>query len=319
MTTSMGESVSSSSLPTELFERLQEILPPQRLEAFFTSANSPRHVSIRVNTLEADSTGVQRRLEEAGTELRTVEWCTDAFLTDTTARALQDTADWQRGGFHVQSLSSIATALVLDPQPGERVLDMCAAPGSKTSHLAALMRNDGELVANDLSRARVHKLRAVLEHLGAHARIRQGPGEKIGRREPAAYDRVLVDAPCSGEGRIRHDEPASWESWRRSIPRRLSSRQKSLLHSAIEAVRPGGVIVYSTCTFAPEENELVLQRALERYSDRIELDPLPLQIPGALAPVSTWNGKPLPDMALARRLAPPQMDGFFIARLRRIA
>ena len=305
--------------PPELLERLRRTLPPERLEAFLESTDRERTTSIRVNTLRSETESVRERLGADGIETTPVEWCPDALLVNTDARALQETQAWNQGMFHIQSLSSIATAPVLEPRPGERILDMCAAPGSKTSHLAALMNNEGTLVANDLSKSRMHRMRAILEHLGAEARTRLGPGEQIGHREPASFDRVLLDAPCSGEGRIRRAEPGSWTRWRATTPRRRGSRQKSLLHSAIDAVRPGGVVVYSTCTFAPEENELVLQRALKRYEDRIELEPIPMTIPGALAPLRSWNDKALPDLQHARRLAPPGMDGFFIARLRRIA
>ena len=304
--------------PPELLQRLETILPADRLQAYLQAAAEDRVVSIRVNTLKSDQEYVRMNLEASGIMTTAVSWCPDALMTNTTPRALQETEAWKTGCFHIQSLSSIAVAPVLAPKPGERVLDMCAAPGSKTSHIAALMNQEGELVANDLSKARMHRMRAILEKLGVKSTVRVGPGDQIGRREPTSFDRVLVDAPCSGEGRMRADDPKSYANWRRSVLRRLGSRQKSLLHSAIEAVKPGGVVVYSTCTFAPEENELVLARALQRYQGLIELESIPIEIPGSLLPIETWNGKPLPDLALACRLAPPAMDGFFIARLRRI-
>ena len=303
--------------PPELLERLESVLPPDRLQAYLELSATVRAVAIRVNTLKADVQDLCARLDVSGIEITPIPWCPDAFLTNSTPRILQETEAWRNGLFHIQSLSSTAVAPMLDPKPGERILDMCAAPGSKTSHIAALMRGEGELVANDLSKARMHRMRAILEKLGVEVTIRVGSGDQIGRREPESFDRVLVDAPCSGEGRMRADEPKSYANWKRSVPRRLGSRQKSLLHSAIDAVKPGGVVVYSTCTFAPEENELVLARALQRYEGRIELESLPIDIPGSLSPIETWNGKPLPDLAAARRLAPPDMEGFFIARLRR--
>ena len=303
--------------PPELLERLEVVLPADRLQAFLHGASEDRTVAIRVNTLKSDRESVRRELKLADIMTTEVSWCPEALMTNTTARALQETESWQNGFFHIQSLSSIAVSPVLDPRPGERILDMCAAPGSKTSHIAALMNREGELVANDLSKARMHRMRAILDKLGVDATVRVGPGDQIGRREPTSFDRVLVDAPCSGEGRMRADDPKTYANWRRSVPRRLGSRQKSLLHSAIDAVKPGGVVVYSTCTFAPEENELVLARALDRYRGRLELEPLPLTIPGGLQPLESWNDKALPDLHRACRLAPPAMEGFFIARLRR--
>ena len=307
----------TSAPPAELTSRLESILPPERLTALLDPERARRRLTIRINTLRSTPEAVLEDLTGSSIITTPVAWCDHAFHVDVDARALQETTTWKSGHFHIQSLSSIATSLMLEPAPGERILDMCAAPGSKTSHIAALMGNEGELVANDLSKARMHRMRAILEQLGAQARTRVGPGEQIGRRDPDSFDRVLLDAPCSGEGRITPNDPTSWSNWRRTLPRRLGSRQKSLLHSAIDAVRPGGVIVYSTCTFAPEENELVLQRALERYGDRVALESLPVSIPDALPPLSEWNGRKLPDLGMASRLAPPSMDGFFIARLRR--
>jgi len=305
--------------PEELVERLEAVLPPEALDALLHADRRPSGVTIRANTLRAAPEAVRETLEATGIGTTPIEWCDHAFRVDATPRELQECPAWTAGHFHIQSLSSIATSLMLEPRPGERVLDMCAAPGSKTSHIAALMRNEGELVANELSKARMHRMRAVLEQLGARARTRVGPGERIGRGDPDTYDRVLVDAPCSGEGRIDPGDPGTWSNWRKSLPRRLGSRQKSLLHSAIDAVRPGGVVVYSTCTFAPEENELVLQRALDLYGDRIALEPLPIEIPGSLRPLPSWRDRDLPELGHAVRLAPPTMDGFFIARIRRHA
>lgn len=317
MTERSDESAQPPFPPPELLERLREILPKDRLAAYLDAASVQRTASIRVNPLRTSLDAVITQLQEATIGFEPLDWCEHALQTDATARRLQELPAWDDGGFHIQSLSSIATTLVLDPLPGEHVLDMCAAPGSKTSHIGALMRNSGRLVANDLSRARMHRLRSVLGHLGVEAELRTGPGEKIGHREPGTFDRVLVDAPCSGEGRMRADEPDSHANWTRNRPKKLSSRQKSLLHSAIEAVRPGGIVVYSTCTFAPEENELVLSRALERYGDHVRLETIETELPGAMAPLKEFKGRSIRAMPEAIRLAPPSMDGFFIARLRR--
>ena len=301
--------------PERLRERLQQILPEERYEAFLDQALLPRRSHVRVNTLRSGVQEVREDLDRMGIEHAPLSWCDHAFATTSEPRALQRSELWKSGGFHIQSPSSIATSLVLEPEPGERILDMCAAPGSKTSHIAALMNNEGELVANDLSKPRMHRMRALLELLGAQAQVRRSAGEQIGRREPVSFDRVLVDAPCSGEGRMRPDDPGTYENWRPKVPKQLGSRQKSLLHSAIEAVRPGGVVVYSTCTFAVEENEMVLARALKLYEGRIEMQPLPIELPGAMTPCMEWQNRALPDMPEARRLGPPEYDGFFIARL----
>ena len=301
--------------PVGLGERLEELLPPENLAALLEDRRTPPGTWLRVNTLKSSIDAVVDRIRDASIECAPSSWCPEAIVAEAPVRRLQEVAGWADGDFHVQSPSSIAAGLVLDPQPGEWVLDLCAAPGSKTSHLAALMGNEGRLVANDLSRSRAHRLRAVLKLLGAEATVRVGPGERMGLREPETYDRVLVDAPCSGEGMMRPGQPETWSNWKPRTPTRLSSRQKSLLHAAIDATRPGGTIVYSTCTFAPEENELVIKRALKVYEGKLHLEPIPLELPGRVTACSRFREKRMPDLPEVVRLAPPEMEGFFIAKL----
>ncbi len=227
---------------------------------------------------------------------------------------MQGTEAWQIGALYIQSPSSMAATVALDPQPGESVLDLCAAPGSKTTHIAA---RGADVVANELSRNRSFKLRAVLKQAGAQAQVWTGAGERLGHRNPARFDRVLADVPCSGEGRFHVDDPASFAGWTPKKVKRLASLQKALLHSAIDACRPGGVVVYSTCTLSPAENEGVLARALKRYEGRIEIEELPMSLPGALPGITEWTNKPWPEqIQRARRLiAGPVFDGFFLARI----
>ncbi len=310
--------MSQRAIQPLLLERWQTILPPESL-ASALDANPPAlPTSIRMNPLRAPPTETLQQLRSSGIQLHPVDWCDCAFTTAATARELQSHPAHAQGCFHIQSLSSIAASFALHPQPGESVLDLCAAPGSKTSHLAAMMKNSGHLVAVDASRPRQYKLREVLRILGATAECICAHGERWARGHPLMFDRVLVDAPCSGEGRIHLGDSAANEKWALGKVRRLASLQKALLHSAIDALRPGGTLVYSTCTFAPEENELVLARALERYAGRIEIIPLPFDMPHAQPALTEWNKKQLdPSIANARRIFPP-LEGFFIARLRKL-
>ena len=299
--------------PQDWLEKARLVVPEARWAAFEAALSGVRPVSFRVNRLLAEPGDVLAELADLNPA--PVPWCADAFVLPPNTQ-LSSRAAWQEGRIYIQSLSSIAASLALDPQPGEAVLDLCAAPGSKTSHIAALMGNEGRLVANDASRSRSFKLRAVLDRLGAQAQVRTGPGEQLGRRLAEQFDRVLVDAPCSGEGRFHADDPESHARWSPGHVKRLASKQKALLHAGIEATRPGGVIVYSTCTLSPEENEGVLARALKKYP--VELEDLPLDLDGQPA-LTEWKGKALPEsIARARRLLPgPLFDGFFLARLRR--
>lgn len=302
-----------------LLERWRTILPPDALACALDENATALPTSIRLNPLRTPPEETLQLLRAHGVQFAPVHWCDVAFTTSTTPRELQAHPAHAEGGFHIQSLSSIAASLALQPQPGESVLDLCAAPGSKTSHLAAMMQNSGHLVAVDASRPRQYRLREVLRILGATAECLCAHGERWARGHPAMFDRVLVDAPCSGEGRIHLGDSAANEDWTLGKVRRLASLQKALLHSAIDALRPGGTLVYSTCTFAPEENELVLERALDRYAGRIEIVPLPFEMPHAQPALTQWNAKQLdPSIANARRIFPP-LEGFFIARLRKLA
>lgn len=303
--------------PPDWLAVVDAVVPADRRAAFDSALRAPRPTGVRVNTLRAQVEDVADGLRDLGG--RPLPWCDEAWLLPPgLIRAIQQTEAWQRGALHIQSPSSIAATVALDPQPGDSVLDLCAAPGSKASHIAARI-GDGHLVANDLSRSRGFKLRAVLERLGATADVWTGAGERVGHRHPEAFDRVLADVPCSGEGRFHADDPASFAGWTPGKVKRLASLQKALLHSAIDAVRPGGVVLYSTCTLSPAENEGVLARALKRYGERIELQELPVDLPGAIPALSAWRGKAWPaEIARARRLLPgPDGDGFFLARIRK--
>lgn len=282
---------------------------------------SERSVSFRVNTMRAEREAVFTSLRAAGIEPQPVEWFADAgLLAPGSLPALQCASPPGRGELFVQGLSSMTAPLALAPQPGEAVLDMCAAPGGKTTLLANLMngpQEPGRLHANDASRSRVYKLRAVLEQQGALSvttSARQGQG--LARTHPGVFDAVLLDAPCSAEARLH---PASEERWTaRRIPR-LAGLQTRLLEAAVAATRPGGRIVYATCTFAPEENEAVVDRVLSRAAGDLTLEEMDLPLPAALPGLTGWGRKEFhPDLTRARRLLPaPGVEGFFLAKLRR--
>ncbi len=301
-------------LPPALVTRLETILPRTIFEAARDGTLPGRALSIRLNPLRGDPCETRRALEHAGHPLTPVPWCAEAFTTTSTIRALQDHPSHAEGQFHIQSLSSIAATIALDPRPGETVLDLCAAPGSKTSHIAARTGNSGHLVANDSSRTRLFRLKEVLRLLGATAECSCESGERFGRAHSRQFDRVLVDAPCSAEGRIVAGESKAAADWSIQKVRRLASLQKALLHSGLEALREGGTLVYSTCTFAPEENELVVERALERYGDQVDLIPIDTLDDLAVAPLGEWQGAAIDERVRhARRILPPN-EGFFLAK-----
>ena len=327
--------LATESLPAPFVERLRSDFPPvtgiaDRLLAA-TALDLPR--GLRLNPLRGDVERTIDELRELGIESTPVAWAPWArVIPRTSSRAITETEAWREGRVVLQSLTSMLAVMGLAPRPGERILDLCAAPGGKTALIAAMVGNDAQIIANDRSRTRCMRMRAMIGMLNAKASIRTSPGERIPFRDHGTFDRVLVDAPCSGEGRFRSDDPASHEKWSVKGARRLASVQKSLLHAAIQAVRPGGVIVYSTCTLGREENEAILHRALTRYGEGptgMSLDPLPPEIPEGLAlldpPMDTAEtSAPSPETAIRRYGSDPRgrpenaaMEGFFVARLRK--
>lgn len=272
-------------------------------------------VQLRVNTLAGTVRDCAARLQAAGFAVQPLAWCPEALtIPSATARDLTNLPDYMRGAFFIQNHASLLPVLALNPQPGERVLDLCAAPGGKTTHIAARMQNRGEIIANDISRQRVYRLANVLRQFGVTcARTTRMPGHLLWQRYPDYFDRALVDAPCSMHG-TANPSPSSVKS--------LAKQQRFLLKSALSATRPGGVIVYSTCTTTVEENEAIIAWLLEKHPGLAIVEPF--DVPGApLMPALTHDagGRPFPEaIAHARRVTPDEtLDGFFIAQLRKSA
>jgi tRNA (cytosine49-C5)-methyltransferase len=210
--------------------------------------------------------------------------------------------------------------LALDPQPQERILDVCAAPGGKTTHLAALASNQAYITANDNSRARLQKLQSMCQRLQADIeRFTLFDATQLARRlDGDQFDKILIDAPCSGEGLMRLDRDKDFDSWSVAHIKRLQQLQKRIVGQAWQLLRPGGVLVYSTCTMAPEENEAVVDYAL-RALDGVELMPLTSGLTNTVPAVQQWNGKQLnPALAGCLRLKPGRdVEAFFVCKLQK--
>jgi len=283
--------------------------------AFRAACERPLPAVVRVNTIKATPARARRALEDANITVDPVPWH-DGLLA---LPEDQPGANWPyfHGWLHGQEAVSALPATVLDPAPGERVWDACAAPGSKTTQLAALMDDRGLLVATDDSMGRLSALRSNAERLGVTALAVTREDARNHSLKPfggESYDRALVDAPCSCEGTIRKN-PDTLEDWTMAHVEGISGVQKGILRRAVQATGTGGTVVYATCTFAPEENEAVLDHVLgEEACELREID-LPIDArPG----VTEWEGTAFdPSVALARRIYPHHADtgGFFCAKL----
>ena len=262
-----------------------------------------------------------RELSESGIACQPVSWCPEAFTVAAVQRgALVDSRAAAEGRIYIQNLSSLLPVLLLDPQPGETILDLAAAPGGKTLHLVARMQNQGRVSAVEVIRARYYRLCENLRRGQAQiVRTYLTDGRTVGAKTPERFDRVLLDAPCSSEARFRAGCPDTWRYWSLRKIREQARKQHGLLRSALRALRPGGTLVYCTCSFAPEENELIVDGQLKHDPGRLEVLPVPLPIHHVQPGLTEWRGRSLsPELQQARRVLPqPALEAFFLCRLRK--
>ncbi len=251
------------ALPQGFCERMQALLGAE-YEPFAASyANQERIQGLRVNLCKLSAA---KLLQKSPFPLEPVPWAPEGFYYPQDARPGKHPYH-EAGLYYIQEPSAMSAAVLLDAQPGERVLDLCAAPGGKSTQIAARMQGVGLLVSNEFSPVRARALSQNIERMGiAHTLVTNETPERLAQRMPAYFDRVLVDAPCSGEGMFRK-EPEALAQWSLENIRRCAQRQQDILQAAAQLLRPGGRLVYSTCTFAPEENEGTISRFLERFSD----------------------------------------------------
>ena len=295
--------------------------------AFRAACERPLPSVLRVNTIKADVPRVHRALQEAGIGFEPVAWHEGLVrLTDEDASP-GNSWPYVHGWVYGQEEVSAVPAAVLAPEPGERVLDPCAAPGSKTTQLAATMDDRGLLVANDNNLGRLSALRSNAERCGVtnvvvtnqdarHLSLRPFLEDETRRKEPF-FDRALVDVPCSCEGTIRKN-PTALDEWALSHVEGIAGVQKGILTRALEMTTPGGTVVYSTCTFAPEENEAVVDHVLGGERVDCELEPVALELQSSPG-LTAWADEQYdPSLERARRTYPHQNDtgGFFIAKPR---
>ena len=297
----------------EVLDRYRPIVDD--FAAFTDACERPLPSVVRVNTIKSSAERARRALSDEGIEYEQADWH-DGLLRLPDA---QPGANWPyfHGWLHGQEEVSALPAVVLDPPSGERVWDACAAPGSKTTQLAALMDDEGVVVATDSNLGRLSALRSNTERLGVTntAVTREDArNHSLGPFGGAEYDRALVDVPCSCEGTIRKNLDAL-DDWDFDHVRGMAGVQKGILRRAVQATKPGGTVVYSTCTFAPEENEAVLDHVLDEEACAV----VPFECPlDSRSGVTEWNGDTYdPTVEHARRIYPHHNDtgGFFAAKL----
>ncbi len=312
------------NLPEKFLERIGMLYSEKDLPNVLKAFEERPIPSFRVNTLRAKTTDVKQKLEAQGFDLEQVRWYGDAFLLrNKSVRELTESDVYTAGNIYIQNLSSMIPALALDPKPDERILDIAAAPGSKTTQIADLMQNNGEIVANDLSRKRIFKLKDNLEQYGVtNTKIENHAGETFWKRYPEVFKKTLVDVPCSMEGRILCSDPKSYQDWSPKKIKQLALLQKYLLRSAISATDVGGTIIYSTCTLSPEENEDVIEWVIKRVNGNTTnaVSVEKIEIPNiSLTPaLDSWKKRTFEHAKHTSRVTPSAtMEGFFIAKIKK--
>ncbi len=313
----MSNALGMNELPSEFLSRLRRILPDDAWDDAVAGFRRPDPLCLRVNTLKITRQDFVRQLRERQLDFRTIPWCDDAVLMDPGPAAAELLPAWdEQGAVYRQNPSSLVPVIALNPRPEQDVLDLCAAPGGKSAHMAALMRNTGTMYAVETVRSRYYKLKNVLTRMGvANARLCCLDGRRFRRQE--GFDRILVDAPCSSEARFHVGRPESFQYWSLRKIKEMTRKHRGLILNAGRLLRPGGVLVYSTCAFNAEENEGVVDWFLRKQQDDIEV--LPVDIPGlrTYPALQHWEGKEYASpVAHCLRVRPDaDMQAFFVACL----
>ncbi|MFO7966685.1 MAG: NOL1/NOP2/sun family putative RNA methylase [Archaeoglobaceae archaeon] len=300
--------VNMLALNPQLRARLEQIDPSPK---FMEYLKKPLRRSIRVNTLKL---GLDEIVEELSKrhKLEQVSWCKEGFFID--EEDVGNTLEYNLGLIYSQEASSMIPAIALNLEPGMLVLDMAASPGSKTTQIAQYMRNEGCIIANDVRKRRINVMISNFRQFGvliARVTIRDGRGFK---EMENTFDRILVDAPCSNTGMIRKNYKYA-KIWTKRDVESLSRLQKSMLTAAYSALKPGGKLVYSTCSFDPVENEEVVDHLLSNTDAKLEGIDLEVE---SHRPILKFDGKEFdPMVEKCLRIHPQDNDteGFFVAKV----
>jgi 16S rRNA (cytosine1407-C5)-methyltransferase len=305
-------------LPEQFLAQMREALPSHlSLDDFIAACQRPLRRSIRVNTLKISVADFLALVSPYHWQLTPVPWCEEGFWIereDEASLPLGSTAEHLSGLFYIQEASSMlpVAALFADGNAPERVMDVAAAPGSKTTQIAARMANRGAILANEFSASRVKVLHANISRCGIqNVALTHFDGRVFGAALPEAFDAILLDAPCSGEGVVRKD-PDALKNWSVESNLDIAATQRELIDSAFHALRPGGTLVYSTCTLNRDENEEVCLWLQAQYPDAVEFLPLNDLFASAEDAIT-------PEGFLHVFPQIYDCEGFFVARLRKTA
>ncbi|MBF0478067.1 MAG: RsmB/NOP family class I SAM-dependent RNA methyltransferase [Candidatus Omnitrophica bacterium] len=307
-------------LPPKFLERLKLILPAEHYVNVLNTLAGPRSYWIRVNTLKSNVSDVAQILKTADIKYQTVPYFPSALLivkSENNSMIIDNLI--AQGILYPQNISSMLPAIILNPQPEENILDTCAAPGSKTSQMSAMMNNQGTIRAIDAVPKRLFKLRSVMQLLGVTNVTSTCCDFRRFVSTGQMFDKILVDAPCSSEGRFSAHDTDSYAYWSERKIKEMVQKQRGILLSASRLLSQNGILIYSTCTFAPDENEGVIDWFLRKTKLPFEVVPvsLPNEVPTYPA-ITQWSKKPYAEeTAKCLRVLPDgSYEGFFMAVLK---
>lgn len=303
-------------------ERMRLLLPDEEdFQKYSEIIHTQPRNFIRCNTLKISQQELIRKLEKKWKVEQPFKNHPEVILInqDLLPGELGNSLEHFLGYYYVQEVSSMMSVLALNPQPNEFILDLCASPGSKTTQIAAKMQNTGTIIANDFKIQRIKILSSNLEKCGVTNTIVTRMDAitlcvKLAK-EKVKFDRILLDVPCSGEGILR-SSPKTFEIWNEKVVNNLSRQQKKFIANAIKLLKKNGTLVYSTCTHSPEENESVINFALQNFPVKIETINLPLK---CRVGINSWESESFnAEVEKTCRIYPQDNDseGFFVAKLR---
>ncbi|MCJ7650279.1 MAG: RsmB/NOP family class I SAM-dependent RNA methyltransferase [Candidatus Lokiarchaeota archaeon] len=299
-----------------MIERYFQFLGEDQTILLLEANEKPLTPSIRVNTLKTDNDTLKERLESKGYELESIDWIHDGFKIRNSPRNIGSTHEYLQGYYYIQSVAPMLPALILDPNPRELVIDMCAAPGGKATHLAQIMNNEGNLILIERNKNRIPALEINLRRMGVSNSIVINDDSANLSKLHLKADKILLDAPCTGEGLIRQDSSRKRSKTLKDIDK-LSTIQRKLLKTGLNSLNPGGKLLYCTCSIAPEENELVVDDVLKDKSEFTVI-----KIPksyGVDGIIDIYDKSLREDIKYSQRLFPHTNDtiGFFVCLIQR--
>ena len=293
-----------------LISKLKHQYDENVVEKILKGYETKRNVSIRINTIRASCEDIEKKLKNAGIDFQTVSWSNTAFIIkNKTETELQGLEIYNNGEIYLQNLSSMLPPIILEPKENEDILDMAAAPGGKTTQIAALTKNNANITACEMNAIRLERLKYNIEKQGANSvYIMKKDARDIDNF--FSFDRILLDAPCSGSGTLDFNNEKTFQYFSKKLVEKSSKTQLTLLRKALKILKPGKELVYSTCSILAEENEDIINTILKEVDAEIipidfigkdEIELLPTKIQGT--------------MCVAQN---EFYEGFFVAKIRKI-